>query len=190
MNHKIRAVVLCATAVPFLDVTAVQVLQSMAQQFKNNQMYFMIAGAMRQTRHILEKYHFLDDLHQDDYFINIEEAVQLARAWSFKEYNEYVQVRKEGKDGMLEPLLKKELLTNAIEDVQWQLKAEDLCLKIQKKWKVRLRSRVEQARAQLAQKDAGADVEKGLESQVSMGSRPSERTAISESRKKPRETIW
>ena len=30
---------------------------------------------MRQTRHILEKYHFLDDLHQDDYFINIEEAV-------------------------------------------------------------------------------------------------------------------
>ena len=50
------------------------------------------------------------------FFRNVQ--VQLARAWSFKEYNEYVQVRKEGKDGMLEPLLKKELLTNAIEDVR------------------------------------------------------------------------
>jgi MFS superfamily sulfate permease-like transporter len=150
-SHPVRAVVLAATALPFLDVTAVQVLQSMVQQFKNNEMYFLIAGAMRQTRHILEKYNFLDDLNQDDYYISIEEAVQLARAWSFKKYHEYDEAIRE-RSGLAEPLLKKEVLTNAIEDVKWQLRAEDHVLKIQRKWKLKLKTDLASVREKLAAK--------------------------------------
>ena len=81
-------------------------------------------------------------------------------------------------------------VVNVSKQVSWQLKAEDHVLKIQKKWKVRLRKRAEEARAKIQAKNS-EDLEKGESVPQTSGRktfRESARDTFSDSRRRPRET--
>jgi anti-anti-sigma regulatory factor len=64
-GNPISAIVLCATSVPFVDVTAMQIIEEMFESCKARGVKLYIAGAFGKTRRDLEKA-LADKLHQSE----------------------------------------------------------------------------------------------------------------------------
>jgi len=77
-GNPISAIVLCATSVPFVDVTAMQIIEEMFESCKARGVKLYIAGAFGKTRRDLEKA-LADKLHQSELRgKSIEDCVQHA----------------------------------------------------------------------------------------------------------------
>jgi MFS superfamily sulfate permease-like transporter len=90
-HPKIRVLIIDASSVNHVDVTAIRMLRGLAKRLEEHDMIMLFANWKGPMRGYLEKAHFYDTIPPDHCFLSIHDAVLWAEVFYLHRNPSYVQ---------------------------------------------------------------------------------------------------